>query len=267
VQPPDRCPACGAAVARADGEVVARCTGGSACPAQRWQALRHFAAVLGIDGLGDRLAEQLVESGLAATPADLFRLDAGRLAALDRMGETSARKLLAQIDAARTPPLARFLLALGIRDVGEATARNLALHFGSLAALRAATREALETVPDVGPVIAGHIAGFLADAAGARLLDALAALGVQPQPAGSGNAGPLAGQTWVLTGTLSVMTREAATERLLALGAKVAGSVSKRTTCVVAGPGAGSKLEKASALGIRVIDEAAFVELLGQHAT
>lgn len=268
VPAPEQCPACSSPLFRAEGEVAVRCTGGLICPAQRWQTLRHWASrhALDIEGLGDKLAEQLVASEKVSSVADLYRLDAAQLQALERMGETSASKLLAQINASKTPTLARFLIGLGIRDVGEATARNLAQHFGALSQLRLASREALETVPDVGPVIAEHIADFFADARNRAVLDQLAELGVQPQSAGPGDAGPLAGQTWVLTGTLETMTRDEARDRLLALGAKVAASVSKRTTRVVAGPGAGSKLDKATELGLPVMDEPAFIDFLAGHA-
>ncbi len=234
--------------------------------AQRIQRLIHFASrrALDIEGLGDRLVEQLVRAGLVVEPDDLYALRIDDLAALERMGQKSAENLHAALTRSKTTTLPRLLHALGIRDVGEATARTLAAHFGSLDHLMAAGVAELEQVPDVGPIVAGHIAAFFADEANRRLLAALRKAEVhwpeaEPQVATSL---PLAGVTLVLTGTLATLTREEATERLQALGAKVAGSVSKKTTVVVAGADAGSKARKAEELKIPIADEAWLVDLL-----
>lgn len=265
---PPACPSCGSPIVRAPGEAVARCSAGPrTCPAQRKESLRHFASRLALDieGLGDKLVEQLVEGDLVREPADLFRLSRDTLAGLDRMGDKSAENLLKALERAKETTLARFIYALGIREVGEATAQNLARHFGSLEALMAASVEDLEAVADVGPVVAGHVHGYFADPERREAIDDLRAVGVRwPAPTGGGPA-PLVGQTWVLTGSLEAMSRDEARERLQQLGAKVAGSVSGKTSVVVAGPGAGSKLDKAQALGVTVIDEAAFLDLLAQH--
>ncbi|MEZ5499467.1 MAG: NAD-dependent DNA ligase LigA [Steroidobacteraceae bacterium] len=264
---PRSCPVCGSAVLRTEDEAVARCSGGFACPAQRKEMLRHFASrrALDIDGLGDKLIEQLVDAGHVNTPADLYRLDQETLAALPRMAEKSAGNVLASLDKSRTTTLARLLYALGIRDVGEATATALAVHFGSLEALACATEEQFTAVPDIGPVVAGSLRRWFAVEANRRLLDDLQALGVHwpaVKPAGAKGT-VLAGKTFVLTGTLPGMTRDQARDLLQANGAKVAGSVSKRTDYVVAGSDAGSKLAKARELGIKVIDEEALRQILG----
>jgi DNA ligase (NAD+) len=261
---PSHCPACGSEVFHPDGEAVLRCSAGLACPAQRKEAIRHFAsrAAMDIEGLGDKLADQLVETQRIATVADLFALDAATLADLERMGEKSAVKLVNAIAASRSTTLPRFIYALGIREVGEATALNLAQHFGDFAALRKASVEALLEVDDVGPVVADRVHQFFAEPHNQAVIDALLAAGVRwPAPARATGA-PLKGQTWVLTGTLEQMTRDEAKARLIALGAKVASSVSAKTTQVVAGPGAGSKLDRATALGIPVLDEAQFLQQL-----
>jgi DNA ligase (NAD+) len=248
--------------------VVARCSGGvRTCPAQRKEGLKHFASRLAMDieGLGDKLIEQLVDIGLVAQPADLYRLRASELAELPRMGEKSAAKLVAAIARSRDTTLPRLIYALGIREVGEATAISLVNHFGTLEAIRAASAEALEEVADVGPVVAANLAEYFADPENAALLDALLAVGLNwpdTAPAEQAQKAPLSGETWVLTGTLEAMTRDEAKARLVALGAKVAGSVSKKTSCVVAGPGAGSKLAKAESLEIPVLDEAALISRL-----
>ncbi|MCB1683220.1 MAG: hypothetical protein KDI31_01995, partial [Pseudomonadales bacterium] len=238
------------------------------CPAQRKEGLRHFASRLALDieGLGDKLIDVLVEQGLVQEPADLFRLSAETLSALPRMGEKSAAKLLVALDRSRNTTLARFIYALGIREVGEATARNLAVHFGSLEALIAADEEELTTVPDVGPAVAQSVREYLGDPENIARIARLREMGVRwPDPVpGAGSSAPLAGQTWVLTGTLEQMTRPQAKARLEALGATVSGSVSARTHQVVAGPGAGSKLTKAAELGVPVMDEAAFLVVLNR---
>jgi len=266
---PAGCPSCGSPIDRVDNEAVARCTAGPrTCPAQRKEGLKHVASRLALDieGLGDKLIEQLVEADLVREPADLFRLSRDTLAGLDRMGGKSADNLREALERAKETTLPRFIYALGIREVGEATAQNLARHFGSLDALMAASVEDLEGVPDVGPVVAGHLHGYFADPERREAIGDLRAVGVHwPDPTGGGGPAPLVGQTWVLTGTLEAMSRDEARERLQRLGAKVAGSVSAKTTVVVAGPGAGSKLDRAQALGVTILDEAAFLDLLAQY--
>ena len=265
---PKKCPACGSPLERAEDEAAIRCSGGLVCPAQRKQAILHFASRLAMDieGLGDKLVDQLVEEGHVQTVADLYELNEETLAGLERMGEKSARNLLAALEAGKDVPLARFIYALGIREVGEATARSLAAHFGDWESLADAEEEALQEVPDVGPVVASHLRGFFKSAPmlreARRLLRHLRLQNPPRRAQGDAAALPLAGQTWVVTGTLESMTRDQAKAKLQALGARAAGSVSAKTHCVVAGPGAGAKLGKAESLGIKVIDEAAFLTLL-----
>lgn len=265
---PDACPECGSPLERTPGEAAVRCTGGLVCRAQRRESIRHFASrgALDIEGLGEKLIEQLVERGLVTTVADLYRLDRVQLASLDRMADKSADNLLAAIARSRETTLPRFLYALGIREVGQATAQALARHFGTLEALAGAGVEQLLQVRDVGPVVAQHVAGFFANPDNRAVVDALRAAGVHwpEQPAAA--PAPLAGQTWVLTGTLETLTRDQARERLEALGATVAGSVSVRTHAVVAGAKAGTKLERARALGVQVLDETEFLALLHYNA-
>ena len=266
---PERCPVCGSAVVRPEGEVVARCSGGLYCPAQRKQAIHHFAArrAMDIDGLGEKLVDQLVERGMVESPADLYELSHAQLAGLERMADKSAANLLAAIEQSKQTTLARFLYALGIPEVGEATAQQLADEFGDLDAVIEASEERLQQVPDVGPVVAGHIYGFFHEEHNLDVIKRLRAAGVRwSPPARAPAARPLIGQTYVLTGTLESMTRDEARERLQRLGAKVAGSVSARTSCVVAGAEAGSKLAKARELGVPVLDEAQFLALLEQYA-
>lgn len=263
---PEQCPVCASAVERTPGEAVARCTGGLYCPAQRRNALIHFASrkAMDIDGLGEKLIDQLLEADLVRTPADLYQLTAAQLQSLDRMGEKSAANVLEAIDRSRQTELRRLLFALGIREVGEATAAALAGHFGSLSALMAADQEALESVPDVGPVVAGHIRHFFAEPHNRTVISQLQSAGVQWRegaPAAP-SEGPLVGRTYVLTGTLESMARDEASRRLEALGAKVTGSVSGKTTALIAGPGAGSKLAKAEKLGVPILDESDLLELL-----
>ena len=261
-----KCPVCGSAIVREEGEADWRCTGGLFCPAQRMQALLHFASrrAMDIEGLGDKLAEQLVDGGIVNTPADLYRLGLSALADLDRMGEKSALNLLDAIERSKRTTLARFIYALGIRNVGEATAKDLAQHFGSLDNLLAADAESLQQVRDVGPVVAQSLVAFLAEAHNREVIAQLRASGVHwPEHEQRRMAElPFSGKTFVLTGTLSGMTRDEAKEKLEALGAKVAGSVSKKTDYVVAGAEAGSKLDKARELGVAVLDEQQFLELL-----
>lgn len=264
---PDRCPVCDSEIVREGDEAVARCSGGVLrCEAQRKEGLKHFASRLAMDieGVGDKLLEQLVEAELVKDASDLYQLDLDTLVALERMGKKSGENVLAAIDHSRQTTLARFIYALGIREVGEATASNLAGYFGDLGPLREADQAALEAVDDVGPIVARNIVAYFADPLHLEMIDRLIAAGIVwevvevPEAA----AQPLAGETWVLTGTLEQLTRDKAKAHLVGLGAKVAGSVSKKTTQVVAGPGAGSKLEKAETLGVPVMDEAAFVARL-----
>ena len=266
---PSQCPVCDSDIVQIEGEAVARCSGGLYCPAQRKEAIRHYASrkALDIEGLGDRLIEVLVDEGMVNTVADLYRLTKFQLSSLDRMGDKSAGNLVAAIDRARNPVLWRFLYALGIREVGEATAKSLASHFGTLEAISAADDEALQAVPDVGPIVAGHIRSFFDQPHNQETLQALQDAGVswQEEQVVPAEAKPLAGETWVLTGTLSQMTRDQAKEKLEKLGAKVAGSVSKKTACVVAGEAAGSKLTKAEQLGVPVLDEEGLLALLEEH--
>ena len=267
VQLPERCPVCGSRVLRVEGEAVARCTGGFTCSAQRQEALRHFASrrALDIEGLGERMIEQLVERDQVKSPADLYALTLPQLAQLERMGEKSAANLLAAIEKSKQTTLPRLLYGLGIRDVGEATALALARHFGSLERLMSADERTIQQVPDVGPVVAAHIAAFFASEEHLRVINALRDKGVtwpdlEPAPRSTGS---LTGRTFVITGTLSSMTREQAQEALTARGAKVTASVSKKTSYIVAGGEAGSKLARAEELGVPVLDEQQFLDLLG----
>ncbi len=269
---PTHCPDCGSAVEREEGGAILRCTGGFRCKAQRKEGLQHFASrrALDIEGLGERLVEQLVDSGRVATPADLYALDVATLAQLERMAEKSATNLHAAIARSRVTTLARLLLGLGIRDVGEATALALATHFGSLDTLMAADVEQLQGVRDVGPVVAARVVAWFAEKANRQLVQGLRDAGVNwPEGAGAeigaGSRGPLAGLSFVITGTLAAMTRDVAEDRLRELGAKVSGSVSRRTSVLVAGVDAGSKLRKAEELGIRVLDEQALLTLLQEQ--
>ena len=263
---PKACPECGSAVARGEDEAIARCTGGLYCPAQRKQALWHFAArrAMDIEGLGDKLVDQLVDAGLVHTPADLYALTIETLAGLERMGEKSAQNLVAAISSSRQTTLGRFIFGLGIRNVGEATARDLAKHFGGLDALLAADLASLQSVPDVGPVVAASIAAFFGEAHNREVIDGLRRAGVVWPEGEPQVAGPqvLAGKTLVLTGTLPTLKRDEAKAMIEAAGGKVSGSVSKKTDYVVAGEEAGSKLEKALELGVPVIDEAELQKLL-----
>ena len=265
---PAHCPVCGSAVVREPGEANHRCTGGLFCPAQRKEALLHFAGrrAMDIEGLGGKLVDQLVDGGVVRALPDLYRIGLVGLVALERMGEKSAQNLLAALEKSKRTTLARFLFALGIRHVGEATAKDLARHFGSLDAILQATPEQLLEVPDVGPVVAEAIHTFLAQPHNREVLEQLRACGVHwPEgPPAERASLPLAGQTLVLTGTLPTLSREDAKALLEAAGAKVAGSVSKKTNYVVAGEEAGSKLAKALELGIPVLDEAGLRALLAR---
>ena len=262
---PTRCPVCGSAVTREEDEAVARCSGGLYCPAQRKQALLHFASrrAVDIDGLGERLVDQLVDGGLVRTPADVYHLSLEALAGLERMGEKSAANLLESIDKSKRTTLARFIFALGVRNVGESTARDLARHLGSLDRLMEATEEELESVPDVGPVVARSIREFFRESHNREVIGKLRRAGMSwPESKGVPARAPEEVKTFVLTGTLPNLTREEARERIEAKGHKVAGSVSRKTSFVVAGSDPGSKLDKARELGVTILDEAAFVDLL-----
>lgn len=268
---PTHCPVCGSDVERVEGEAVTRCTGGLICGAQRKEALKHFVSrrALDVDGMGDKIIDQLVEKEYVHTPADLFRLTPGKLTGLDRMGPKSAQNVVDALAKSKETTFARFLYALGIREVGEATAAGLAAYFGSLDALAAASIEELQKVPDVGIVVATHVFNFFEEESNREAIRQLIEeAGVHwPAPVvikAEEIDSPFAGKTVVLTGSLSVMARDDAKARLVALGAKVAGSVSKKTDLVIAGEAAGSKLAKALELGIAVIDEAEMIRLLGE---
>ncbi|TVU90963.1 NAD-dependent DNA ligase LigA [Vreelandella titanicae] len=264
---PEHCPVCGSDIERLEGEAVARCSGGLYCAAQRKEALKHFASrkALDIDGLGEKLIVQLVDLDWVETPAALFHLTVEQLQSLPRMGEKSATNLVNALETAKSTTLARFIYALGIREVGEATAANLANHFGTLDAIQAAELEALEAVNDVGPIVAAHVHTFFRQPHNQQTIAALIDAGITWQEAEvTQGPTPLEGQTWVLTGSLESMTRDEGKARLQALGAKVAGSVSKKTTCLVAGEAAGSKLTKAEQMGVEVVDEATFIERLAE---
>jgi DNA ligase (NAD+) len=267
VKPPARCPVCGSAVLRVEGEAALRCTAGLVCPAQRKEALRHFASrrAMNIDGLGSQLIDQLVDHGLVTTPGDLFRLKLPRLLDLDRMGERSASKLVAAIEKSKATSLERFLYALGIPEVGEATSKALARHFVRLDALMGADEVNLEAVEDVGPIMAGQIAAFFREPHNRSVIKDLRKQGVhwdESAPAPVSGALPLAGKTFVLTGTLASMTRDEAAARIEALGGKVTSSVTAKTSYLVVGESPGSKLAKAEKLGVEVVDEAGLHTLL-----
>jgi DNA ligase (NAD+) len=263
---PRRCPECGSAVVREEGEAIARCSGGLVCPAQRKGALLHFASrrAMDIDGLGEKVVDQLVERDLVRTPADLYRLSGEVLAALDRMGEKSGANLAAAIENSKRTTLARFVFALGIRNVGESTARDLARDLGGIEQLMQADEARLQQVPDVGPVVAQSIVQFFAEPHNREVVRALLRHGVQPaaEAAPARRASRLAGKTFVLTGTLPDLSREEASARIEAAGGKVSSSVSKKTDYVVAGADPGSKLDKAMTLNIPVLDQSGLLELL-----
>jgi len=270
---PTACPVCGSRIERLPDEAIARCTGGLFCPAQRKQALWHFAQrrALDIDGLGEKIIDQLVDQNLVRTPADLFNLGFGTLAQLDRMADKSAQNLLDSLEKAKSTTLARFIYALGIRHVGESTAKDLAKHFGSLDPIMNASVEELLEVNDVGPIVALAIHEFFAEAHNRTVIEQLRAPGkvtwAEGPPAPRAPVGVLAGKTVVLTGTLPTLARDEAKEMLEAAGAKVAGSVSKKTDYVVAGADAGSKLAKAEELGVPVLDEEGMRKLLEGQTT
>jgi DNA ligase (NAD+) len=262
---PERCPVCQSAVKRGEGEAVARCTGGLFCGAQTKEAIKHYASrkAMDIDGLGDKLVDALVDNDLIYSVADLYDLKLERLVNLERMAQKSAENLLQSIEESKQTTLPKFLYALGVREVGEATAQTLANNFGTLDAVIAASIEQLLEVDDVGPIVARHIVDFFNNPDNLSIVEALIAAGVQWKDIDqSADSLPLKGQTWVLTGTLESMSRAEAKDRLQEFGAKVAGSVSTKTHAVVAGPGAGSKLKKAQSLDIQVLTEQSLIEFL-----
>ena len=265
---PERCPVCDSAVVRAEGEAVARCSGGLFCGAQIKQAIKHFASrkAMDIDGLGDKLVDLLVDREVIFSVADLYDLKTEQLQGLERLAEKSAANLVAAIEASKATSLAKFFYSLGIREVGETTGQILANNFGSLEAVIAADTEALLEVDDIGPIVAGHIVDFFRNPDNLSIIQALRDAGVSwPDIDQNAQASqPLKGQTWVLTGGMDIMSRAEAKDRLQELGAKVAGSVSAKTAQVVAGPGAGSKLTKAQSLDIPVMNEAEFIEFLNR---
>ncbi|MDR2926047.1 MAG: NAD-dependent DNA ligase LigA [Azoarcus sp.] len=264
---PVTCPQCGSHVVREEGGIVARCSGGLVCPAQARGALLHFASrrAMDIEGLGDKLVDQLIASGQVKTPADLYALTSSMLASLERMGEKSAENLIHSIKKSCDTSLARFIFALGIRNVGESTAKELARCFGSLSALQNASAAALEEIPDVGPVVAKSIVDFFAETHNREEIARLVEAGVrweEHEGVASAATGRFAGKTFVLTGTLPSLKREDAKELIEAAGGKVSGSVSKKTSYVIAGEEAGSKLDRARELGIAILDEAGLLQLL-----
>jgi len=266
-QMPEQCPVCGSAVERDEGEAAFRCTGGLFCPAQRIRSIQHFASrkAMDIEGLGEKLVVQLVESGLVQSIADLYKLDREQLIELERMGEKSADNLLTELERSKRPDLDRLLYALGIREVGEVTARSLALHFTSLEKIIGASEEDLIEVPDVGPIVASHVHAFFREQHNIAVIGELEAAGLRWKAVEtSAGEQPLVGQIWVLTGALG-MPRARAKNLLESLGARVTGSVSAKTSVVLAGEAAGSKLRKAEKLGVEVIGEEAFSALMKSH--
>ncbi|MBL4679921.1 MAG: NAD-dependent DNA ligase LigA [Pseudomonadales bacterium] len=261
---PDSCPACGSKIILVEGEVIARCSGGLLCQAQRKERIRHFASRLALDieGLGDKLVEQLVDADLIKTPADLFLLAIDDLVQLERMAPKSANNLLSALKKSKITTLSRLIYALGIQEVGESTARNLAVYFKSLNGVIQADEDQLVLVPDIGPIVAANIAHFFNQEINLKVLESLLDSGVVPEFETEEITQILEGQTYVLTGTLSQLTRNEAKVKLQAMGAKVSGSVSKNTSCVVAGDAAGSKLSKARELGVQIIDEDGLIKLL-----
>ena len=265
-----QCPVCGSDIEQLEGEVIARCTGGLFCRAQRAEAIKHFASrkAMDIDGLGDKLVEQLVEQDLIATPADLYTLSSEILAGLDRMAEKSATNLVAALTDSKEPMLSRFIYALGIREVGETTAMNLANEFKTLSVIEKADYDALIEVQDIGPIVAQHIVNFFQQEHNIEVIDQLLASGIVIQTVKSTLSQQQQASTFfekkvVITGTLPNLSRDEAKQKLLAVGAKVTGSVSAKTDYLLAGDKAGSKLTKAEKLGVKVIDENAFLQMLG----
>jgi len=266
---PSTCPVCDSHIERIEGEAVSRCSGGLVCAAQRKEAIKHFASrkAMDIDGLGDKLVEQLVDEHLIESFLDLYSLSLDSLLKLERMGEKSAKNLLAAIEASKQTTLAKFLYALGIREVGVATAQNLVSHFLDLKVLVKADLDALLEVDDVGPIVAKHLLSFFAEPHNQKIIDGLLNIGITWPVIEKKDTSelPLAGQTFVVTGTLASMGRDQAKDYLQRLGAKVAGSVSAKTHGLVAGEKAGSKLTKAQDLDVPVLDEGAFLQMLAEH--
>jgi DNA ligase (NAD+) len=260
-----KCPICGSHAIRLEDEAAVRCSGGLFCPAQRKQAILHFASrkAMDIEGLGEKLVDQLVDGALVHTLADIYRLELDTLTKLDRMAEKSARNIIDALESSKQTTLARFIYALGIRNVGEATAKDLARHFGNLDALQTAELEALQQVPDVGPIVAQSIFEFFGENHNREIIAELMHSGIQWKESAGKNmsSGHLLGKTFVLTGTLPTLTREQAKEMIEEAGGKVSGSVSKKTDYVVAGTEAGSKLDKAQELGVAILDEAGLMAL------
>ncbi|MGB2079531.1 MAG: NAD-dependent DNA ligase LigA [Vibrio sp.] len=269
VEFPTQCPVCGSDVERVEGEAATRCSGGLICSAQRSEALKHFVSrkAMDVDGLGEKVIEQLVNREMVQTPADLYRISAGNLTRLERMGPKSAQNVVNALEKSKQTTLPRFIYALGIREVGEATANNLVQHFHSLEAIQTATAEQLIEVPDVGHVVAEHIVNFFAQAQNQAVIKALLELGIH-WPEVEANQAPveseISGLTVVITGSFSQLNRNEAKAQLQALGAKVTGSVSKKTDILFAGEAAGSKLTKAQELGIEIKDEAELIAILNQ---
>jgi DNA ligase (NAD+) len=266
VELPAHCPVCESDVIQLDGEAVARCSGGLFCPAQRKESLRHFASrkAMDIEGLGTKLIDQMVDSGLLKTPADVYGLSVQEIAGLERMAEKSAQNLVTAIEESKHTTLARFLFALGIREVGEVTAAQLARSFPDLDELMDAGEEALVEVRDVGPIVAKHVVSFFAQEHNRDVIEALLKAGIEwpaPEPERASDR-PLAGKTFVLTGTLNGLTRDEAKMRIEALGGKVTGSVSRKTDFVVVGENPGSKVEKAKSLGVSILDEKGLKEMI-----
>jgi len=261
---PLSCPICHSHIEQIEGEAVARCSGGLFCPAQRKEAIKHFASrrALNIEGLGDKLVEQLVDGQWVAHVSDIYTLTLEQLASLERMGEKSAQNLLEELEASKKTTLARFLYALGIREVGEATAKQLALHFGDLPPIMKANEEDLQVIQDIGPVVAKHITAFFSEPHNREIIRQLLNAGIHWEKTKRVEQLPLQGKTFVLTGTLTHLSREEAKEKLEALGAKVAGSVSGKTHYVVVGVDAGSKLKKAKELNIPLLEESEFESYL-----
>ncbi len=265
---PKHCPVCSADVIRVTGEAVARCSGGLFCAAQRKQALKHFASrrAMDIDGLGDKLVEQLIDTDLVIKLVDLYSLTVEQLVNLERMGKKSAQNLIAALEKSKSTTLARFIYAIGIREVGESTANTLAKHFGTIEALIAANKQELQNIPDIGPIVAQHIVNFFQQSDNINSIEELQAIGIcWSKKSNTIIKQSLSEEVFVLTGTLSQMTRTEAKTQLENLGAKVTNSVSKKTTCLVAGAKAGSKLTKAQTLGIKIINEADLINLLKNH--
>jgi DNA ligase (NAD+) len=262
---PDQCPICHSKIEQIEGEAIARCTGGLYCSAQRKEAIKHFSQrrAMNIEGLGDKLVEQLVDTQLIKNPADLYSLNLADVSNLERMAEKSAQNLLDELEKSKSTTLQRFLYALGIREVGEATAKQLSYHFGDLPRLMKATEEELQLIQDIGPIVAKHIVNFFSEKHNHDVIDKLIKSGVHWEKIKkSAQSLPFTGKTFVLTGTLESMSRDEAKEKIEILGGKVSGSVSSKTSYVVVGEDAGSKLKKATELGVTILDEKEFLKII-----